>query len=129
MGGEFDLLNLVASDNPPLFVGDTPSELDPRVPANQTALPTASLRADLEALRPAFDGLILYGYPEGNTPRTLELAKRLGYRAVLLGVWEMKSAAELDGVATLCDLYKEDLHKEELALGVIVGNEGLPFGR
>ena len=68
--------------------------------------------------------MILYGYHEASTPRVAELARRLGYRALLIGVWDPKSAAELDGAARLCDLYDDDL-----ACAVIVGNEGLQFGR
>lgn len=109
---------------PARLVGFTPSELDPRNPANQTRLASSSLQADLKSLRPAFDGLVLYGYHEASTPRTVAIAKELGYRAVLLAVWDIKSTAELDGVAALAEQYENDL-----ALGIIVGNEGLTFGR
>ncbi|WP_165227359.1 exo-beta-1,3-glucanase [Aquisphaera insulae] len=129
------LSSRTAADEPPLYaylggtpaasmVGYTPSELDPRQEANQKKLATSSIRADLEALRPAFDGLVLYGYNEGCTPRIVGLAVELKFRAVLLAIWDPKSAAELDGVAELARLYEKDL-----ALGVIVGNEGLTFGR
>ncbi len=56
---------------PATMIAYTPAELDPRNPANQRALKTSSIRADLEPLRPAFDGLILYGYHEACTPRIL----------------------------------------------------------
>ena len=102
----------------------TPSELDPRQEANQRSLPTSSIRADLKALRPAFDGLVLYGYHEACTPRVLSVAKELKFRAVLLAVWDPKSAAEVDGVAELAKL-----HEKDFALGVIVGNEGITFKR
>jgi exo-beta-1,3-glucanase (GH17 family) len=102
----------------------TPSELDPRQEANQRRLLTSSIRADLKALRPAFDGLVLYGYHEACTPRELAVAPALKYRAVLLAVWDPKSAAELDGVAALAKL-----HEKDFALGVIVGNEGITFKR
>lgn len=101
-----------------------PSELDPRQEGNNRRLATSSIRADLEALRPAFDGLVLYGYHEAATPRILAVAKELKYRAVILGLWDPKSAAELDGVAALCKL-----HEPDFALGVIVGNEGVTFKR
>ncbi len=106
------------------LVAYTPSALDPRNPDNQAALKTSSIRADLEALRPAFDGLVLYGYHEATTPRIMATAKRLGFKAVILGVWQPKSAAELDGVADLANR-----HHADVAVGVIVGNEGLTFGR
>lgn len=102
----------------------TPSQLDPRQEANQRLLATSSIRADLEGLRPAFDGLVLYGYHEACTPRVVAVAKSLGYRAVLLAIWAPRSAAEIDGVAELARLYHKDL-----ALGVLVGNEGLTFRR
>ena len=122
--GRFPLLAALRSADPPRLVGYTPSELDPRDPANHARLPTVSVRADLEALRPGFDGLILYGYHEADTPRIVELAARLNYTAVLLAVWDPRSADELDGVARLCEL-----HADELNLAVVVGNEGLLFDR
>ena len=106
------------------MIGYTPSELDPRDPDNQVALPTSSIRADLAALRPAFNGLITYGYHEGCTPRILAVARQLNYRAVMIGIWQPKSAAELDGVARLVAQ-----HKDDFALAVVIGNEGLIFKR
>ena len=102
----------------------TPSQLDPRFEANQGKLLTSSIRADLAVLRPAFDGLILYGYHEACTPRLVAVAKELKYRAVLLAIWNPKSAAEIDGVAALARQFEPDL-----ALGVLVGNEGITFKR
>lgn len=108
----------------PAMICYTPSELDPRAEVNQRLLKTSSIRKDLEVLRENFDGLVLYGYHEANTPRILAVAKTLKYRAVLLAVWDIKSAGELDGVAALATQYQNDF-----ALGVLVGNEGLTFGR
>lgn len=106
------------------MIACTPSELDPRNPANQQRLKTSSIHADLKSLRPAFDGLVLYGYHEACTPRVVAVARELKYRAVLLAIWDIKSAAELDGVAELARLAGP-----ETAIGVLVGNEGLTFGR
>lgn len=108
----------------PSLIAYTPSELDPRNPANQRQLKTSSVRADLEALRPHFDGLVLYGYHEACTPRILAVAKDLKYRAVLLAVYDPKSVSEADGVAQLAHL-----HAADFALGVLVGNEGITFKR
>jgi exo-beta-1,3-glucanase (GH17 family) len=108
----------------PRLVTYTPSELDPRQEANQRKLATSSIRADLQALRPAFDGLVLYGYHEACTPRILAVAKDLKFHAVLLAVWDPKSAGEVDGVAALVRQYEKDF-----TLGVLVGNEGLTFKR
>lgn len=102
----------------------TPSQLDPRQEANQRRLATSSIRADLKALRPAFDGLVLYGYHEACTPRILAVARDLKFRAAVLALWDPKSAAEADGVAALARQYEKDL-----ALAVLVGNEGITFKR
>lgn len=106
------------------MIGYTPSQLDPRNPDNQVKLPTSSIKADLAALRPAFDGLVTYGYHEACTPRILAIAKELNYRAVMIGIWQPKSADEVDGVARLVEQYHDDM-----AVTVIIGNEGLIFNR
>lgn len=120
----FPLFDYLTDQPAATMVTYTPSQLDPRQEVNQRRLTTSSIRADLETLRPAFDGLILYGYHEACTPRVVALAKELKYRAVLLAIWDTKSAAEMDGVAELVRLYESDM-----ALGVLVGNEGITFKR
>ncbi len=120
----FPFFQYLTSQPAATMVTYTPSQLDPRQEVNQRRLTTSSIRADLEALRPAFDGLILYGYHEACTPRVVALAKELKYRAVLLAIWDTKSAAEVDGVVELARLYELDI-----ALGVLVGNEGITFKR
>lgn len=118
------LLEVLQADDAPQLIGFTPSQLDPRNANNNVTLKTSSLQADLAAIRPVFDGIVLYGYHEACTPRILHLAKQLKFRVVLLAIWNPKSAEELDGVAQLARQYEEDF-----ALGVIVGNEGIHFGR
>ena len=120
----FPLFQYLTGQPAATMITYTPSQLDPRQEVNQRRLATSSIRADLEALRPAFDGLILYGYHEACTPRIVTLAKELKYRAVLLAIWDTKSAAEMDGVVELARLFESDL-----ALGVLVGNEGITFKR
>ena len=120
----FPLFAALTSRPGPSLVGYTPSQLDPRQEVNQKRLATSSIRADLEVLRPAFDGLVLYGYNEASTPRIVAVARDLKFQTVLLGVWDPRSAAELDGVAELARL-----HEKELSLGVLVGNEGITFKR
>jgi len=120
----FPLFAYLTETPAPAMITYTPSELDPRQPANQGRLKSSSIRADLVALRPHFDGLILYGYHEACTPRIVAIAKELKFRAVILGIWDPKSTAELDGVIELAKLYQH-----ELALGILVGNEGLTFNR
>lgn len=108
----------------PRMITYSPSQLDPRQEANQRKLTTSSIRADLEKLRPTFDGLILYGYHESCTPRVVAVAKDLKFKAILLAIWDPKSTAEVDGVAALAQL-----HHRDFALGVLVGNEGITFKR
>jgi len=120
----FPLFAYLTSQPPPTLMLYTPSQLDPRQEVNQRKLATSSIRADLEALRPAFDGLILYGYNEACTPRILAVAKDLKFHAVILAVYDPKSAAEVDGVAELTRLFKDDF-----IFGVLIGNEGLTFKR
>jgi len=120
----FPFFDYLTGKPQPSMVTYTPSQLDPRNEANQRSLATSSIRADLEALRPSFDGLVLYGYHEACTPRILAVARDLKYRAVLLAVWDPKSAAEVDGVAETVRLYGQDF-----ALGVLIGNEGVTFKR
>src|SRR2546421_128069 len=120
----FPLFAALTGSPTPRLVTYTPSELDPRQEANQRRLATSSIRADLVALRPAFDGLVLYGYHEACTPRILAVARDLKFRAVLLGIWDVKSAAEIDGVADLVRQYEKDF-----VFGVLVGNEGITFKR
>jgi len=106
------------------MVAYTPTGLDPRLPGNNVTHPTSELEADLKALRPVFDGLVLYGYHEASTPRIVALAHKLKFRAVILGIWQPKSADEVDGVAALVSQFHD-----KLALGVLIGNEGIHFGR
>ncbi len=108
----------------PAMIAYSPSELDPRFDGNHAQLPTISIRADLQALRPVFDGLVLYGYHPQSTPRIVSVAKELKFRAVLLGIWDPRSSGEIDGVDRLVRQFENDL-----ALGIVIGNEGLTFHR
>src|SRR5205085_273388 len=121
---QFPFFKYMTTADASSMVTYTPSQLDPRQEVNHRRLTTSSLRSDLEALRPAFDGLILYAYHEATTPRILAIAKSLGYRAVVLGIWDPKSTAEIDGVAAMATEYQNDL-----AIAVLVGNEGITFRR
>jgi exo-beta-1,3-glucanase (GH17 family) len=68
--------------------------------------------------------LILYGYDRNITPIALSDARRLQYRAVILGIWDPKSRDEILAVAALAREYASSL-----AVAVCVGNEGLAFNR
>ena len=52
-----------------------------------------SIRADLAVLRPWFDSLITYGALAGGE-RVSDIARALGFRAVVLGVWDFYNAEE-----------------------------------
>ena len=121
----YPLLDYLQAQRPgPAMVGYSPTNHDPRQGKTRRTPPARSLRADLESLRPAFDGLVLYGYDAEITPVVLAEARRLGFRAVLLGVWDVTSQAELAGTAQLVREYAG-----KLALGVSIGNEGICFNR
>jgi exo-beta-1,3-glucanase (GH17 family) len=108
----------------PSLIAFSPTHHDPRLGRNHLVPSRQSLSEDLGALRPAFDGLILYGYDKEVTPVILDEATRQGYRAILLGIWDPKSRDELADTAQLINQYE---HK--LALAVCVGNEGIAFDR
>lgn len=105
------------------MIAYVPTGFDPRQPPSGV-WPAERIRADLAALRPAFDGLVLYDFRPDLTPAILEQAAALGYRAVLLGIWDPRSQAEIAGVATLVARWRE-----QLALAVVIGNEGINDNR
>ena len=113
----FALFAYLTGAPPPTMVAYSPSELDPRFDANHSKLATSSIRADLKALRPVFDGLVLYGYHDKSTPRIVAVAKELKFRALLLGIWNPKSATEIEGVVRLVTQFEKNL-----AMGVAIGN-------
>jgi exo-beta-1,3-glucanase (GH17 family) len=103
------------------LIAFNPSAFDPRRPEPPSA---DSIKADLAALRPAFDGLVLYAFRAELTPTIIAEAERQGYRAVLFGIWDPRSAAELDGVAALIRRAGD-----RLACAVCIGNEGINDNR
>lgn len=103
------------------LIAYNPSAFDPRRPEPP---PADSIKADLAALRPAFDGLVLYAWRADLTATIVAEAQRQGYRAVLFGIWDPRSGAELDGVARLIRLADD-----RLACAVCIGNEGINDNR
>jgi len=97
------------------FVAYQPTELKVwegyPVPAGE-----AGIRADLEALRPWFDGLVTYGSHSG-AERIPAIAKELGFRAVVLGVWDPGDEAEVKNAVAA---WKEN---PDIVAGVSLGNE------
>jgi len=118
----FSYLN--QKDPRPAMICFSATNHDPRPAPLRRIPPKESLRADPVALRPGFDGLILYGCDPGITPVILDEAKRQGYRAVLLGIWDINSETELKNTVDLIHKYYNDL-----ALAVCLGNEGITFNR
>ncbi|MFO1152280.1 MAG: hypothetical protein U1E42_01260 [Rhodospirillales bacterium] len=118
------LTYLASSPPPATLVAYNPSGFDPRRPLPADGYPASEIRADLAALRPGFDGLILYAYQPGLTPVIAAAAAELGFRAILLGIWDPKSAIERDGIVQLAQR-----HGHRLALAVVIGNEGINDNR
>ncbi|MGP8032791.1 MAG: hypothetical protein ACLPQ6_01505 [Steroidobacteraceae bacterium] len=77
-----------------------------------------SIRADLEALRRDFDGLITYDAVHG-AEAIPAIAARLGFRALIIGVWDPADQAQLDAALAAAARYPE------LIVGLSLGNESL----
>lgn len=89
---------------------------------NPTRASEASIRDDLAALRPWFDGLITYGAHSGGE-LVPAIAKELGFRAVIIGVWDPADEAE---VANVLAAWAE---APEIVVGLSLGNEMVFGGR
>ncbi|MFH0785276.1 MAG: exo-beta-1,3-glucanase [Pseudomonadota bacterium] len=111
---------LMGSGVTPSLIAFNPSGFDPRQPfeVNETSL--AELRKDLRIIKVAFNGLILYEMLPGLTAAILATAQELGFKAVLLGIWDPKSEREIADTAELIRQYHV-----KLSLAVVIGNEGL----
>lgn len=83
-----------------------------------TQADTASIKEDLQTLRPHFDGLITYGSANG-AERIADLAASLGYRAVILGIWDIKNQQEIDAAVAAAK------RQPQLVVGISLGNERL----
>jgi len=102
------------------FVAYTPRGFDPNAGAAPVGL--AAIRADLELLRPHFDGLVTYSSANG-LDAVPSLARGLGFRAVVLGVWDPTSEDEL------ARAIESARAEPDIVLALALGNEGLFFGR
>lgn len=78
----------------------------------------ASIRADLVALRPRFDGLITYDAIHG-AEAIPGIAASLKFRALIIGVWNPADAAQLDAALAAARRYPH------LVVGVSLGNESI----
>jgi exo-beta-1,3-glucanase (GH17 family) len=102
------------------FVAYTPRGFDP----NQGSEPVArtAIRADLAALRPHFDGLVTYASTRG-LDAVPAVARELGYRAVVVGVWDPADPDEL------ARAFESARSAREVVIALALGNEGLFFER
>jgi hypothetical protein len=81
-----------------------------------------SIRADLKVLRPRFDSLITYGSISG-AEAIPEIAASLGFRAVIIGIWNPFNATELNAAITAAK------NNPKVVVGLSLGNEMLFFHR
>ena len=81
----------------------------------------AGIAADLAVLRPRFDGLILYGVLDG-ADRVVDVAARLGFKAVILGVWNIDDERELALALAAA------ARQPQLVVGLSLGNERVLAG-
>jgi hypothetical protein len=79
------------------------------------------IAADLAVLRPNFDGLILYGVLDG-ADRVVDVAARLGFKAVILGVWNIDDAREIELALAAA------ARQPQLVVGLSLGNERVLAG-
>jgi exo-beta-1,3-glucanase (GH17 family) len=102
------------------FVAYTPRGFDPDPGSAPVA--AQAIRADLLVLRRYFDGLVTY-----SSARGLEaipgIARELGFRAVVLGVWDPTSDSEMGRAIETARA------QPETVLALALGNEGLFFAR
>jgi exo-beta-1,3-glucanase (GH17 family) len=88
-----------------------PTRVDPEV-----------IRGDLKVLRPRFDSLITYGAADG-TEAIPPIATSLGFRALIIGVYDPFDATELNAAIAAATSYPK------LVVGLSLGNEMLFFRR
>jgi len=98
------------------FIAYQPSELR-IVNGKSTPASEVSIEADLKVLRPRFDGIITYGAHSGQD-RIPDVAAKLGYRAVIMGIWDINDKTERANVAAAAK-------RAPIVAGVSVGNEAV----
>lgn len=103
------------------FVAYCPTGWDPSS-TNRAQPATEGIRKDLETLRPYCDGLVLYS----SVPPTAEIfrqARAMGFRGILLGVWDVRNPEEMNACMALAKRFPD------LVKAICLGNEGLTFRR
>jgi exo-beta-1,3-glucanase (GH17 family) len=81
-----------------------------------TQVSESSIERDLRTLRPWFNGLITYGSSNG-ADRIADVAARLGYRAVIVGVWDINNSSEINAAVAAAK------RQPKLVVGISLGNE------
>jgi len=99
------------------FVAYTPTDLKV-VSGRVYAASRERIRSDLTLLRDDFQGLITYSCADG-VEEVPGVASALGYRALILGIWDPMSEREFSNARRLVNAYPQ------LIVGVSVGNETL----
>jgi exo-beta-1,3-glucanase (GH17 family) len=99
------------------FIAYTPRHFSV-VNGRVTPATATGIQSDLKRLRPHFDGLVTYASVNG-VEKTPEIAAQLGFRAVIMGIWDPASEAELQNVIQMVSRYPK------IIAAVIVGNEGI----
>src|SRR5882672_1172298 len=86
------------------FVAYAPSTFDPlRLPFVKVS--EAGIAADLAVVRPYFSGLVTYSCdPRSGMDRIVPAADRMNFK-VIVGVWDVTSAEELDSAMRLAAAY------------------------
>ena len=97
------------------FIAYQPTSLSVRNGQLSRADP-AGIRADLAALRPRFDSLITYSASNG-AEAIPEIATALGFRALIIGIWDPFNESEVDAALAAAPRYPS------LVAGISVGNE------
>jgi len=92
------------------------------VDGHSTQIDPASARLDLIALRSRFDGLITYTAVHG-ADAIPGIAASLGYRALIVGVWDPFDGAQVQAALTQARRYPQ------LVVGLSLGNEVVFAGR
>ena len=99
------------------FVAYDPTSLQ-FVNGRATRADEASILEDLKVLRPRFDGLITYTSANG-ADKVADVAAKLGYRALIMGVYDIASREELASALAAAKRHPE------LVVGLSIGNEAV----
>lgn len=76
----------------------------------------AGIEADLKVLRPYFDGIVTYSSVNG-AEKVADVAARLGFRAVVAGIWNVDDAREVANALAAAR------RQPRIVAGLSVGNE------